>query len=48
MGGLTAMGGAHLVEPLLWHLLPDWGVVLLQVQDEAQQTTLCLVAHLLC
>ena len=39
--------GVHLVQQLLWHLLPDWLVVPLQVQDQSQQATLRLVAHLL-
>lgn len=38
---------AHLVQPLLWDLLSDRGVVPLEVQNKSQQATLCLVAHLL-
>ena len=37
----------YLVELLLWDLLSDWSVVLVQVQYKAQKTTLCLVANLL-
>lgn len=39
--------GVDFVELLLWDLVPDWLVVPLQVQNQAQQAALCFVAHLL-
>ncbi len=38
--------GVHLVEFLLWDLVPDGLVVSFQVQDQAQQAALGFVAHL--
>lgn len=37
----------HLVELLLWDLLSHRDVISLQVQQEAQETTLCLITNLL-
>jgi len=44
--GLAAgVEGVHLVELLLWNLVPDWLVVPLEFQDQTQQGTLGLVAN---
>lgn len=39
--------GVDFVKLLLWDLVSYWLVIPLQVQDQSQQTALCLVAHLL-
>lgn len=38
--------GVYFVQLLLWHLAAHGLIVLLQVQHEAQQATLCLITHL--
>ena len=37
--------GVHLVQLLLWDLVPDWLVVPLELQHKTQQGALRLVAH---